>query len=113
MAAEREKALETAMNQIEKQFGKGSVMKMGDNLNMTIESIPTGALALDLALGSVVCLAAGLSRSTALSLLASPRSHCTSLPRRSEMVGFAPTSTRSTRWTRSTRERSASTSMSC
>jgi recombination protein RecA len=51
MAAEREKALETAMNQIEKQFGKGSVMKMGDNLNMTIESIPTGALALDLALG--------------------------------------------------------------
>jgi recombination protein RecA len=51
MAAEREKALETALGQIEKQFGKGSVMKMGENLNMTIESIPTGALALDLALG--------------------------------------------------------------
>src|SRR5271170_2342504 len=51
MAEEREKALETALVQIEKQFGKGSVMKMGENLNMTIESIPTGALALDLALG--------------------------------------------------------------
>jgi recombination protein RecA len=51
MAVEREKALETALSQIEKQFGKGSVMKMGENLNMTIESIPTGALALDLALG--------------------------------------------------------------
>jgi recombination protein RecA len=51
MAEEREKALETALSQIEKQFGKGSVMKMGENLNMTIESIPTGALALDLALG--------------------------------------------------------------
>src|ERR1700691_3519651 len=48
---EREKALEAALGQIEKQFGKGSVMKMGENLNMTIESIPTGALALDLALG--------------------------------------------------------------
>jgi recombination protein RecA len=51
MTEEREKALETALGQIEKQFGKGSVMKMGENLNMTIESIPTGALALDLALG--------------------------------------------------------------
>jgi recombination protein RecA len=51
MAEEREKALEAALSQIEKQFGKGSVMKMGENLNMTIESIPTGALALDLALG--------------------------------------------------------------
>ena len=51
MATDREKALEAALGQIEKQFGKGSVMKMGENLNMTIESIPTGALALDLALG--------------------------------------------------------------
>jgi recombination protein RecA len=49
--AEREKALDAALGQIEKQFGKGSVMRMGDNLNMHIESIPTGALSLDLALG--------------------------------------------------------------
>ncbi len=49
--SEREKALDAALGQIEKQFGKGSVMRMGDNLGMNIESIPTGALSLDLALG--------------------------------------------------------------
>ena len=48
---EREKALDMALGQIEKQFGKGSVMRMGDRTNMGIEAIPTGALALDLALG--------------------------------------------------------------
>jgi recombination protein RecA len=51
MAEERAKALDAALGQIEKQFGKGSVMRMGDNLSMNIESIPTGALSLDLALG--------------------------------------------------------------
>ena len=44
MAEERAKALDAALGQIEKQFGKGSVMRMGDNLSMNIESIPTGAL---------------------------------------------------------------------
>ncbi len=48
---DREKALDAALGQIEKQFGKGSVMRMGDNLNMNIESVGTGALSLDLALG--------------------------------------------------------------
>ena len=48
---EREKALEMALGQIEKQFGKGSIMRMGENTHMTIEAISTGALALDLALG--------------------------------------------------------------
>ena len=48
---ERDKALDMALGQIEKQFGKGSIMRMGENLNMNIEAIPTGALALDLALG--------------------------------------------------------------
>jgi len=48
---ERDKALEMAMGQIEKQFGKGAVMRMGENLGMQIEAIPTGALALDIALG--------------------------------------------------------------
>jgi len=48
---ERDKALEMALSQIEKQFGKGSIMRMGDNLHMNIEAISTGALALDLALG--------------------------------------------------------------
>ncbi|MCH2433942.1 MAG: recombinase RecA [Acidimicrobiales bacterium] len=49
--AGREKALDMALSQIEKQFGQGAVMKMGDKGSMAIESIPTGALALDLALG--------------------------------------------------------------
>jgi recombination protein RecA len=40
-----------AMGQIEKQFGKGAIMKMGENLDMQIEAIPTGALSLDIALG--------------------------------------------------------------
>jgi recombination protein RecA len=48
---DRAKALEAALGQIEKQFGKGSIMRMGENLHMNIESIPTGALSLDLALG--------------------------------------------------------------
>ena len=48
---ERRKALEMAMSQIEKQFGKGSVMKLGEFKAMEIEAIPTGALSLDIALG--------------------------------------------------------------
>jgi len=48
---DRSKALEQALGQIEKTFGKGSIMKMGENLNMAIESISTGSLALDMALG--------------------------------------------------------------
>ncbi len=48
---ERDKALEMALGNIEKQFGKGAVMKMGEKGSMNIESIATGALALDLALG--------------------------------------------------------------
>jgi len=48
---ERDKALEMAMGQIEKQFGKGAIMRMGENLDMQIEAIPTGALSLDIALG--------------------------------------------------------------
>jgi recombination protein RecA len=48
---ERDKALEMAMAQIEKHYGKGAVMRMGDKAEMSVETIPTGALALDLALG--------------------------------------------------------------
>ena len=49
--AEKRKALEVAMSQIEKQFGKGSVMKVGEYKAMEVEAIPTGALSLDIALG--------------------------------------------------------------
>jgi recombination protein RecA len=45
------KSLDMALGQIEKQFGKGSIMRMGENVHMAIESIPTGALSLDMALG--------------------------------------------------------------
>ena len=48
---EKKKALEAALGQIEKQFGKGSVMKLGEYKAMNIEAIPTGALSLDIALG--------------------------------------------------------------
>jgi recombination protein RecA len=48
---ERDKALDVALGQIEKQFGKGSIMRMGENTHMQIEAISTGALSLDLALG--------------------------------------------------------------
>ena len=49
---EKQKALDAALSQIEKQFGKGSVMKLGDSsANMNVETIPTGSLSLDIALG--------------------------------------------------------------
>ena len=48
---ERDKALEMALASIDKQFGKGSIMRMGEKGSMNIETIPTGALALDIALG--------------------------------------------------------------
>ena len=49
--ADREKALDTALAQIERQFGKGSVMRLGDEGRAPVEVIPTGAISLDLALG--------------------------------------------------------------
>ena len=48
---EKLKALDTALGQIEKQFGKGAVMKLGQNATMNVEAIPTGSLSLDIALG--------------------------------------------------------------
>ena len=47
---ERTKALELALAHIEKQFGKGSIMKLGQETHVMVESIPTGALSLDLAI---------------------------------------------------------------
>lgn len=48
---EKDKALELAIAQIEKQFGKGSIMKLGENAKLNVEAIPTGALPLDIATG--------------------------------------------------------------
>lgn len=49
---EKMKALDAALSQIEKQYGKGSVMKLGDTGHMQVETIPTGSLSLDIALGA-------------------------------------------------------------
>jgi len=51
MSTDRDKALEMALAQIDKQFGKGSIMRMGEQSFKGIETVPTGALALDIALG--------------------------------------------------------------
>src|SRR5438132_88151 len=48
---EREKAIEQALNQIERRFGKGAIMKLGEVSKIQVEVIPTGSIALDLALG--------------------------------------------------------------
>ena len=48
---ERRKALDAAMAQIEKQFGQGAVMRLGDKTQIEIDTVPTGALTLDIALG--------------------------------------------------------------
>lgn len=50
-AEEKAKALETALSQIEKQFGKGAVMKLGQDSTLNVEAISTGSLSLDIALG--------------------------------------------------------------
>ncbi len=50
-AANKQKALELALAQIEKQFGKGSIMKLNEDVNFDIPTIPTGSLSLDIALG--------------------------------------------------------------
>lgn len=51
MSNDKQKALDAALSQIERQFGKGSIMRLGDNQAMDIESVPTGSLSLDIALG--------------------------------------------------------------
>lgn len=52
MKDDKEKALSAALSQIERQFGKGSIMKLGDNNTMDVETISTGSLGLDIALGA-------------------------------------------------------------
>ena len=48
---DKQKALETAMAQIEKAYGKGSIMRLGENQGIAVEAVPTGSLGLDIALG--------------------------------------------------------------
>ncbi len=51
MVQDKDKALASVMGQIEKSYGKGAVMRLGDNVRPPIEVIPTGAISLDIALG--------------------------------------------------------------
>ena len=50
-AAEKSKALNTAISQIEKKFGAGTIMRLGDSSNMVVSAVSTGSLTLDMALG--------------------------------------------------------------
>ena len=50
-ASDKKKAIETCMAQIERAYGKGSIMRLGENTGIVVESIPTGSLSLDIALG--------------------------------------------------------------
>ena len=50
-AEDKKKALETALAQIEKNYGKGAIMRLGDDIPINVEAISTGSLTLDLALG--------------------------------------------------------------
>jgi recombination protein RecA len=49
--SDRDKALGLVLNQIERNFGKGSIMRLGDATRMRVETVPSGALTLDMALG--------------------------------------------------------------
>ena len=50
-AGDRKKALETAIAKIEKDYGKGTIMRLGDDISVNVEALSTGSLSLDLALG--------------------------------------------------------------
>lgn len=63
-AEDRKRAIEAAMGQIEKMYGKGSIMRLGDQNNLQVDVIPTGSLSLDVALGVGGLPGAALWRST-------------------------------------------------
>lgn len=81
-AEEKKKALETALDQIEKRFGKGAVMKLGQAAAMNVDAIPTGSIGLDLALGSAACQRDELLRFLVRNPPVRPQSHSRSLRRR-------------------------------
>ncbi len=97
---DRKKALDAALSQIERAFGKGSIMKLGANTAIEIEAIPTGSLGLDIALGI-----GGLPRGRVVEIFgpnrrARPRSRSRPSPRRSGAAASAPLSMPSTPSTR-------------
>lgn len=69
----KQKALAAALGQIEKQFGKGSIMRLGEDRSMDVETISTGSLSLDIALGAGGLPMAVSSKSTDRNLPVKPR----------------------------------------
>src|SRR5437660_4455761 len=85
---EREKAIEQALNQIERRFGKGAIMKLGEVSKIHVEVISTGSIALDLALGVEAYHVVVLPRFMALKVLVKLLSVNTSSPMRSVAEGM-------------------------
>ena len=111
---DREKALEAALSQIDRQFGKGSVMRLGDEGRAPVEVIPTGSIALDVALGIGGLPARPRRRDLRPGVLRQDdASRCTRSPTRRRPAASRPSSTPSTRWTPSTPRSSASTPTRC
>lgn len=108
MAADNKaKALETAISQIEKQFGKGAVMRLGQNEHMNVGHVSTGSLSLDIALGI-----GGLPRGRIIEIYGpessgKPRCPCTASHRGRRTAATSRLSTLSTRLTPCMRRRSA------
>ena len=97
MADERGKAIDLAFAQIEKQFGKGSIMRLGSKEIVPIAVIPTGAISFDAALGVGDFPAGGSSKSSDRGLPVKPPSRCKSWRRRKKPVAWRPLWTPSTR----------------
>lgn len=107
------KALETALLQIERQFGKGSIMRLGEETRVPVEVIPTGSIALDVALGI-----GGLPRGRVVEIYGPESSGKTTvalhaIANAQKGAASRRSSTRSTRSTLSTRRSSASTPRRC
>lgn len=97
----RKAALDSALEQVEKSFGKGSAMRLGDKPEQNVEVIPTGSLALDLALGIGGSPKGASSRSMALNRPARRRWRYMWSPTHRRTAGWRHSSMPSTRWIRS------------
>ena len=101
-ATDKKKALEQALGLIEKNYGKGAVMRLGENSSMHIDHIPTGSIGLDMALGI-----GGLPRGRIVEIYGPESSgkttvRCTRSHRPKKWAAKRLSSTPSTHWTRST-----------
>lgn len=103
--SDRKKALETAIAKIEKDYGKGTIMRLGDDISINVEALSTGSLSLDLALGI-----GGLPKGRIIEIYgprppARRRLPCTPSHRRRRRAETRHISTLSTRWSRATPRR--------